>query len=105
MPYDFYMQYLTNVETLTIPQAVHQLPYVAVQAVLYTIKPDTGRYRLMPDLIATCAYDPPDFTLVVTFTRPVTGYLYLHEHPDVRLARAADRVRAAFREPEPHVNR
>ena len=59
----------------------------------------------MPDLIATCAYDPPDFTLVVTFTRPVTGYLYLHEHPDVRLARAADRVRAAFREPEPHVNR
>jgi hypothetical protein len=99
MPYD-YTQCLTNVEMVSIPQVVHQLPYLAVQAVLYLLDPAaTGWHRLAPELVATCEYHPPDFTLVVTFARPVTGYLYVHEHPDMQLERAAARVRAAFRAP------
>ena len=98
MSYD-HTQYLSNVETVTIPASVHQLRSLAVQAVLYLLEPATGRHRQAPGLVAACVYGPPDYTITVTFTRPITGYLYIHEHPDMQLERAANRIQAAFREP------
>ena len=87
-----YTHYLSGVTTVTIPATEHQLRVIQIQAVLYVEDPATGRFLLTPGLVRECQYGPPDFCVHLAFTRPVTGYLFLHEHPDVKLAYAYNRL-------------
>jgi hypothetical protein len=95
-----YTQALHATTALIIPRAAHQLCVWQIQAVLYVADPATGRFPLTTGLIETCIYEPPDFTMYLTFARPVTGYLYVHEDPAMRYMYAANRYKADFRDPE-----
>jgi hypothetical protein len=95
-----YTQALHATTALIIPRAAHQLCVWQIQAVLYVADPATGRFPRTPGLIETCIYEPPDFTMYLTVARPVTGYLYVYEHPAIQRMYTANRYIAAFRDPE-----
>jgi hypothetical protein len=95
-----YTQALHATTSLIIPAAVHQLSAWQIQAVLYVADPATGRFPLTTGLIEICVYEPPDFTISLTFARPVTGYLYVHEDPAMRYMYTANRYRADFMDPQ-----
>lgn len=93
---DDYSTEFVNVSRLTMHPSQHQLGFMAIQVALYTWDETTQRWRRTPELLQNVEYSPPDFLLDITFTEPCTGVLYVYEHPDTRLQRAADRLRGVW---------